>query len=246
VDSASTDRTAEIARADGAHLVNFEWNGRYPKKRNWLLINHKFKFDWVLFLDADELVDDAFCEVVNSAVRSGRHDGYWLNYANYFAGRPLRYGVAQRKLALFRVGKGLYERIDEDFWSLLDMEIHEHPLINGSVGEIDERIEHKDDRGLAKFIDRHRDYAVWEARRVHLLRRGVGVGWSALTDRQRFKYRHIAKWWYPWSYFAYAYFVKRGFLDAAPGFYYAFFKAWYFLSIRLLILESRRTSGQEN
>ncbi len=244
VDSSSTDATPEIARSAGAHLINFEWNGHYPKKRNWLLLNHKFAFDWVLFLDADELVDDPFCDVVSVAVQSGRHDGYWINFSNVFLGRPLAYGVAQRKLALFRVGKGLYERIDEDSWSPLDMEIHEHPVIRGSVGEIEARVEHRDDRGIAHFIDRHRNYALWEARRTQQLLRGDGAGWAALTDRQRFKYRYITKWWYPWSYFVYAYFIKRGFLDGAAGLYYAFFKTWYFLSIRLLMIESQRISEQ--
>jgi glycosyltransferase involved in cell wall biosynthesis len=242
VDSSSTDRSGEIARAVGACVVNFEWNGHYPKKRNWFLLNHRLAFDWVLFLDADELVDDAFCEVVCAAVQSGRHNGYWLNFSNCFLGRPMAHGVAQRKLALFRAGKGLYERIEEESWTQLDMEIHEHPVIEGSVGVIETRIEHRDDRGVARFIDRHRDYALWEARRVQQLKRGDDAGWAALTDRQRFKYRYITRWWYPWSYFIYAYFIKCGFLDGAAGLYYAFFKTWYFLSIRLLIIESQRTS----
>jgi glycosyltransferase involved in cell wall biosynthesis len=244
IDSASTDRTVDTALAHGARLVNFQWNGRYPKKRNWLLMNHKLSFDWVLFLDADELVDPGFCEAVNLAVRSGRYNGYWLNYTNYFLGRPLRHGVPQRKLALFRVGTGLYEKIDEDFWSGFDMEIHEHPVIEGSVGEIEARIDHKDDRGLARFVTRHREYAVWEARRVQALVRGDVVSWSGLTDRQRFKYRHIVKWWYPWFYLFYTYVVKRGFLDGASGFYYAIFKVWYFILIRLLVLEAHKSSVQ--
>jgi glycosyltransferase involved in cell wall biosynthesis len=143
VDSSSTDRTPEIAREYGAKLINFVWNGRYPKKRNWLLLNHTLASEWVLFLDADEFADDAFCDAVDAAVRSNTHNGYWLNYTIYFLGRELRHGVPQRKLALFRTGHGLYERIDEESWSQLDMEIHEHPVIDGTVGEIVARIDHK-------------------------------------------------------------------------------------------------------
>jgi glycosyltransferase involved in cell wall biosynthesis len=40
VDSGSADRTQEIARQAGSSLVKFRWDGRYPKKRNWVLINH--------------------------------------------------------------------------------------------------------------------------------------------------------------------------------------------------------------
>lgn len=239
VDSGSTDRTQQIALEHGARVVDFAWDGRYPKKRNWLLLNHKLACDWVLFLDADEFVDDAFCDAAAAAIRAGGYDGYWLCYTNWFLGQRLRFGLPQRKLALFRVGKGLYERIEEDGWSRLDMEIHEHPIIDGAVGEITAPIDHNDDRGLPKFIDRHRDYALWEARRVGLLGAGGAAAEEKLTDRQRFKYRHLTKWWYPWFYFLYTYVVRGGFRDGAAGFHYAFYKAWYFNTIRLLVGEER-------
>lgn len=235
VDSASTDQTPEIARTHGARLIDFRWDGKYPKKRNWLLLNHKLSCEWVLFLDADELVDDTFCDAIDAAVRKGGYDGFWLNYTNHFLGRALHHGLSQRKLAMFRVGRGLYERIDEDAWSRLDMEVHEHPIVDGPVGEIAARIDHDDRRGLSKFIERHRDYALWEVRRVVLLRTGGAAQSQRLTGRQRFKYRHLHKWWYPWFYFIYTYVVRGGFLDGAAGFHYAFYKLWYFQTIRLLI-----------
>jgi hypothetical protein len=208
-----------------------------------VLINHTFGNDWVLFLDADEIVDDRFCEEVAAAVASGRHNGYWLNYTNYFLGRRMRYGVPQRKLALLRVGAGLYERVEEDAWSNLDMEVHEHPVVEGPVGEIRAQIEHNDFRGIDRFLDRHRDYARWEARRFLLLGRQRESARRALTPRQRFKYRHLARWWYPWCYFLYAYVVRLGFLDGAAGFQYAFYKASYFLTIRLMIRDRDKTGG---
>jgi glycosyltransferase involved in cell wall biosynthesis len=240
VDSGSTDATPQIARNHGATLLQFVWDGAFPKKRNWVLLNHRFATDWVLFLDADEIVSEAFCEEVEQAIRSSQHNGYWLNYSNHFLGRRLKYGVPQKKLALFRVGSGLYERIQEASWSKLDMEVHEHPIIEGPVGEIGATIEHNDFQGLGKFIDRHRDYAIWEANRVLLLRREEILRDDTLTKRQTFKYRNIDRWWFAWFYFAYTYILKRGFLDGVAGFYYAFYKAWYFLSIRLLIAELHR------
>jgi glycosyltransferase involved in cell wall biosynthesis len=243
VDSASADRTVEIARERGAKVLQFGWNGQYPKKRNWVLLNQRFSTEWVLFLDADEFVTDAFCDEVARAVTSGAYDGFWLNYRNYFLGQELRHGVTQRKLALFKVGKGLYERIDEQAWSPLDMEIHEHPIIEGATGEISTRIDHRDDRGIAKFLERHRDYAVWEANRILLLERQSSKS-AQLTSRQRFKYANIENWWYPWFYFVYTYIVKLGFLDGSAGFYYSFYKAWYFLSIRLLVRDLRQGRGR--
>jgi hypothetical protein len=185
------------------------------------------------------LVDDRFCDEVAAAIASGRHDGYWLNYTTYFLGRRLQYGVTQRKLALFRVDAGRYERIEEDSWTGLDMEVHEHPVVKGSVGEIRAPIEHNDFGGLDKFLDRHRDYARWEARRFLLLERQSSPDGRTLTPRQRFKYRHLARWWYPWFYFLHTYVVRLGFLDGAAGLQYAFYKAWYFLTTRLMIQELR-------
>jgi glycosyltransferase involved in cell wall biosynthesis len=238
IDSHSTDQTQAIARAYGAEVVQFDWNGRYPKKRNWFLANCPIDTDWVLFLDADELIDAAFCDAVRAAIADTSHQGFWLNYTNHFLGKAIRHGIAQRKLALFRVGSIFYEQIEELAWSALDMEIHEHPIIQGSVGEIAARIDHDDYRGIAKFIDRHRNYAMWEARRYQALTVAKNDG-SDFSPRQRRKYRHLAAWWFPWAYFALTYFVKLGFLDGRAGFLLAFYKTWYFTSIGVLIREDR-------
>ena len=238
IDSGSTDKTRQIAESFGARVVDFTWDGKYPKKRNWFLLNDPPSQPWVLFLDADEFIDDAFCDAVSRCVESDDRDGYWLTYTNYFLGRPLRHGLGQRKLALFRVGKALYEKIEEDGWSRLDMEIHEHPIVEGPVGEIPVPIDHRDDKGVARFLEKHVDYARWEARR-HTELRGNPAASEHFTARQRFKYRHLAKWWYPSFYFVFTYLVKRGLLDGAAGYHYAAYKAWYFQTIRLLIHEQQ-------
>lgn len=242
VDSGSTDKTCQIANDHGAQVIQFHWDGRYPKKRNWVLLNHSLRNGWVLFLDADELVTHEFCDEVRRAISDTSYDAFWLAYTNHFLGRPLKHGDPQRKLALFKVGSGLYEKIDEDAWSGLDMEVHEHPVVEGQVGEIAARIDHRDDRGIAKFIERHKDYALWEFRRtLHLRKSGPDV-WAQLTKRQRQKYRNIDKWWFGPGYFVWSYAVRRGFLDGAAGFSYAFYKLWYFWTIRLLIKEQAESA----
>jgi glycosyltransferase involved in cell wall biosynthesis len=245
VDSASTDATADIATRFGARLLQFVWDGRYPKKRNWVLTTQTLPTEWVLFLDADELVDDQFCDAVAVAVAAGQFNGFWLHYRNHFLGRELRHGVPQRKLALFRVDSGRYEQVDERRWSDLDMEVHEHPIIKGSVGTIHAVIEHRDRQGIAKFVARHCEYAAWEARRFLALEAQSSDTSAVFTKRQRFKYARLDRWWFPWAYFVYAYLLRRGFLDGGPGFYYAVYKAWYYCTVRLLIKEWRGTADQE-
>lgn len=240
VDSGSTDSTVAIAQKMGARVVHFAWNGRYPKKRNHILLHEPLVAPWALFLDADEQVPAAFCDELARVLPGSRYAGYWLNYTNYFMGRELRYGISQRKLALIRVGRGLYERIDEDSWSKLDMEIHEHPVLDGEAGEIAVPIDHRDFRGLEAFIARHVDYAKWEARRHAALHAGGLASATHLTPRQRFKYRHLDRWWYSAFYFLVTYVAKLGFLDGRAGFDYAAYKFWYFTVIRGLIEERRR------
>jgi glycosyltransferase involved in cell wall biosynthesis len=242
VDSSSTDDTKAIAKRMGARVLTFAWDGRYPKKRNWVLLNHTLHNPWVLFLDADEFVDDAFCDAAARAVQSPTVCAYWLHYRNHFLGRRLRFGVPQRKLALFKVGAGLYERIEEDRWSALDMEVHEHPVITGPIGMIRAPIDHRDDRGILRFIDRHRDYARWEANRtIAITTKKQAAETTHLTVRQRIKYSRLTEWWFPFAYFTYHYIVRLGFLDGAAGFHYAIYKFWYFTTVGLLIREQRRS-----
>lgn len=234
LDSGSMDRTCEVARAHGATVLSFKWNGRYPKKRNWFLLNHTPTTPWVLFLDADERVTPAFLDALRHALTKGSCNGYWLRYRNWFMGKPLRFGLPQRKLALFRVGCGLYERIEEDLWSSLDMEVHEHPVIEGPIGDIVAWIDHKEPQDLGRFLSKHLEYARWEASRRLALK---GQDSVSLTLRQKLKYRFIDNALFPALYFALIYFVRLGFLDGGAGFHYAVYKAWYFHTIRLMIRE---------
>lgn len=241
VDSGSTDATCEIAAAAGADVVQFRWDGRFPKKRNWALRNCRIETPWVLFLDADELVSDEFADELARELPGSSHAGYWISYKNWFLGRRLRHGVPNRKLALIRVGSGEYERIDEEAWSGLDMEVHEHPVVTGTVGSIRAIVDHRDDRGYEHWLARHNAYSSWEARRIQRLREAADRGEKKLSFKQKVKYFAIGRFWLPWAYFLYAYVGRAGFLDGYPGFVHAASKAIYFWQIGVKLRESRST-----
>jgi glycosyltransferase involved in cell wall biosynthesis len=234
VDSDSSDQTRTIAEHASAKILDFKWQGGYPKKRNWVLLNYPFKTPWVLFLDADEHLTEAFYAELPKKLNEHNYAGFWLIYRNYFLGKILKYGVPQKKLALFRVGSGLYERIDDRKWTQLDMEVHEHPILSGSIGEINAPIDHLDCRDLHQFFDRHNAYSTWEAKRYIELR---SCATNSFTERQEFKYRHLERWWFPMAYFALTYFFYRGFLDGRAGFTYAIFKSMYFFQVQQKIRE---------
>jgi len=237
IDSGSTDGTPDIAREHGARVIDFRWDGRFPKKRNWFLRTHPPTTPWVLFLDADEFLDDAFCSELARVLPATSHSGFWITYDNWFMGKRLRHGTPNRKLALFRVGAGEYERIDEDRWSHLDMEIHEHPVLSGTIGEIHARIDHRDDRGLEHWKRRHDAYAAWEAERVLRLDR---TAIDRLTPRQRAKYRSLGQRWLPLAYFLDQYVRRLGILDGRAGFWHAWHKTLYFADIGRRIRSQRR------
>ena len=232
VDSGSTDRTCEIARAANVNILQFRWNGTFPKKRNWTLRNHSFQTPWVLFLDADERMNSEFIEELHRTLPETPHVGFWISFTNWFMEKPLHYGDVFRKLSLFRVDAGEYERFPENGWSILDMEVHEHPVLNGTVGQLNSRIEHHDFRSLEHYLKKHEEYAQWEANRFRWLKTAEKEEWARLTRRQRIKYWLLDKPGLGLFYFCAAYFLKLGFLDGAAGFHLARCKMRYFSKIR--------------
>lgn len=233
VDSGSADNTAEVALDFGAEVLNFEWNGRFPKKRNWALENVADVTEWVLFIDADEIVSKDFKQEVEEKISRERYDGFWLNYDIYFENRKLHYGIGQRKLALFK-SHFRYQKSFVDLSDPFDMEIHEQPSLNfKNVGNIRSKIDHEDPNDYKKFIEKHIAYARWEA--TNHSKHVAGYTNEALSFRQKIKSHLIGLSVFPVLYFFFAYFIKLGFLDGKQGLSYAIYKIWYFNLIRQLI-----------
>jgi len=229
VDSGSTDDTIAIATALGAEVLQFNWNGKFPKKRNWALQNANINHEWVLFLDADELVTEAFVNEVETKTLSSKFNGYTIQFENYFMEKKLRYGYGFSKSALFKKSKGVYEKIEEDLWSHLDMEVHEHPIIEGEIGIINAKVIHKDFKTLDHYIAKHNAYSSWEAQRYLQLKKSKN---NVLTLNQKIKYGLLTTGLLPLIYFIGVYFLKFGFLDGKEGFYLARFKSHYFFQIQ--------------
>lgn len=230
VDSGSADDTAELAKMYGRELVQFSWDGKFPKKRNWALANCTFKHEWVMFLDADERMTEAFKTELRRVLPSTKCNGFVCFYDNWFMGRMLRHGDVMRKSAILRLGHGGYERIEERNWSKLDMEIHEHLVVDGVMGVIKARLEHHDKRSVESYRRKHEEYAKWEANRCRMI-----SDYSKLTARQRLKYSLLRSRIFPLLYFLGAYVGKLGFLDGLAGFRFAAGKMHYFSMIGKLL-----------
>ena len=238
IDSGSTDNTKAIANQHGVEVIDFKWDGRFPKKRNWFLRNYSFKTEWILFLDADEYITEAFKNELRTKLPHSANVGFWLNYTIYFLGKELKGGYPLKKLALFKVGAGEYEIIDENQWSNLDMEVHEHPILAGEVGIIKSKIDHQDFRGVSHYVIKHNEYAGWEAARF--LKASVNSQLtSKWTWKQRLKYALMKSPFVGPAYFLGSFFLLGGFRDGARGLAFAILKMSYFTQVYCKIREHK-------
>lgn len=241
---ADPDSEAAAAR-HGADFMVFEWQGGHPKKRTWALLHASILTEWTLFLDADEEPTPRFIAELRLVLPTTRHAGFWIQYDTMFLGRLLRHGVPQRKLALVRTGKGEYEQIDDRKWTSLDMEVHEHLIVQGSVASLRARCIHREDKSIDDYCRRHAEYAAWEGRRYLALPTRGSQEWRRLTTRQQVKYGLLTSALLPAAYFLFAYVMRLGFLDGRPGLLHATLKASYFAQIQAAILQQMAVRAEQ-
>jgi len=237
VDSQSTDGSAEIAQQHGAKVVQFEFNGTWPKKKNWALEHLPFKNDWVFILDADEVLPaEAENEFAGAIANASEIVGYFINRRFFFLGRWLRHAYYPNwNLRLFRHSLGRYEKLTGADTKSGDNEVHEHVVVQGPTARLKCEIEHYAFPSIEVFVEKHNRYSNWEARVVvdELLPKSAGqLGHASVERRRRLKLlaRHLP--FRPLLRFLHIYIWQKGFLDGRDGYYFARLHAVYeFLSV---------------
>jgi glycosyltransferase involved in cell wall biosynthesis len=242
VDAHSTDRTAEVAQAAGAAVVTHEFAG-YAAQRNWALRNLSFQHEWVLFLDADEMVSPELRAELSAVLSSPPESvaGYYVKRRFIFLGRWLRHG-GYYPTWLLRLVRRRVAR-----WE--DRAVDEHLIVDGGTARLHHDLIHEDHRPLSRWIDRHNQYATLAAH--DFLHRTAG---EAVVPRWGGTQAERKRWWYERvylraplglravAYFLYRYVVRGGFLDGGPGLVYHVLQGlWYRVLIDAKILEGRRT-----
>ncbi len=185
LDSHSDDATACISRERGAEVVQFEYRGGYPKKRQWALDNLEIRTPWVLLLDADEVVPEALWQEIAAALTNpAGPDAYLITKGFHFLGRHFRFGgFSFAALVLFRNGKARFERLVDEPAKALDMEVHERMIVDGTIGRLTTPLIHDDWKNLEAYLDRHNKYSTWEARVRFQFRRTGHWGQEAIRSR---------------------------------------------------------------
>ena len=237
VDSHSTDATAEIATARGAKVVQFDFNGTWPKKKNWALENVPFRNDWVFILDADEVLPlEAGPEFAKAIAEAGDIAGYWINRRFMFMGKWLRHSYYPNwNLRLFRHSLGRYEKLTDADTQSGDNEVHEHVIVNGPTGRLRCEMDHYAFPTVEVFVEKHNRYSNWEARvsaEHQLAGSDARISSSTVGRRRKLKLLSQHLPFRPLLRFLYIYIWQKGFLDGREGYYFARLHACYeFLSV---------------
>lgn len=232
IDSQSDDETAQVAEEHGASVVQFRFNGTYPKKKNWSLDNLPFRNEWVLIVDADEVVTPELAREIAERIARDEADGYYLNSRYFFLGHRIRFcGYSECwNLRLFKHASGRYERMPVSAGARTgDNEAHEHVLMDGRVLRLKHELDHFAYPDIATWVAKHDRYAAWEAEQhEHFLRapipEGIGRGkrWKRLLKKVylRLPGRPVIR-------FFYSYILRGGFRDGRPGLVFCGLLAFY-------------------
>jgi len=155
IDSGSKDDTVAVSTAAGARVIYNAWPGYGMQKR---FGEDQCRNDWLLNIDADEVVSPALAEEIRIAFTSGtaKHAGYWMDIVEILPGesKPMRF--AHRVHAI-----RLYDKRNARFH---DSTVHDSVLIrNGSAGKLSHIVEHRSTRGLAHSLAKINRYSTMQA-----------------------------------------------------------------------------------
>lgn len=237
VDSGSTDGSQQIAAERGARVVQFAFNGAWPKKKNWALENLPFRNEWVFILDADEVLPvEAEAEFRRAIAEAGTTVGYWINRRFMFMGRWLRHAYYPNwNLRLFRHSLGRYEKLTEVATESGDNEVHEHVIVQGPTGRLRCQLDHYAFPSVEVFVEKHNRYSNWEARVAvagPLAQSSANLQSATVAKRRKLKMLSQRLPFRPLLRFLYVYLWQCGFLDGREGYYFARLHGFYeFLSV---------------
>jgi len=257
VDSQSSDRSIAIAESYGAKVVQFHFNGRWPKKKNWALENLPFRNEWVLIVDCDERIPPELWAEIATAIQDPKYNGYYLNRRVFFLNKWIQHGgrYPDWNLRLFKHQQGRYENLStEEVPNTGDNEVHEHVILQGQAGSLKNDMLHEDFRDIYHWLERHNRYSNWEARVYLNLLTGKdqshSIGANFFGDavqRKRFLKR---VWVYlpfkPILRFLLVYIFQLGFLDGKAGYIYARLISQYEYQIGIKLYELRQFGGHLN
>jgi glycosyltransferase involved in cell wall biosynthesis len=225
LDSFSTDRTVEIAKAAGARVVQRRFDN-WSQHQNWAVQNIPFKNPWVLYIDADErCTPELHEEVLRRATPDTQEAAFRIRRKDFYMGRWLKHAQLYPTwlVRLFRIGHIRYERL-----------VNPVAVVDGPIGEIQSHLFHYPfSHGISHWLDRHNRYSDMEAIEALKVERGRDDAsarpWSSDPNERRRALKNVFFRMPARPIIKYFYYVlwRRGFLDGRAGMSYAALQAIY-------------------
>jgi glycosyltransferase involved in cell wall biosynthesis len=208
IDDESSDNSAKVAERMGARVYKRKLNNDFAKQRNWAM--EKAKNEWVLFVDADEVVSPELATELYQLTSQflTELNGFYLKRVDYMWGRKVRFGDAGqvKLLRLAKKTKGQWSGKVHEIWSLV-----------GEVGNLKNPLIHYPHPTIFEFLNEVNFYSTLRAE--ELFEKNVSVSSLTITA-------------YPIGKFIYLYFIKLGFLDGIPGIISALMMSFHSFLVR--------------
>jgi glycosyltransferase involved in cell wall biosynthesis len=238
LDSGSSDRTIEIANKYPVQIANHPFSS-FGKQRNFALDNLMFKNEWILFLDADEIVTEKFQLALLKSVTTAKHDvaGFYCCWKMMFENIWLKRSDNFPKWQFRLLRRGMADFTDFGHGQ-------KENIIKGRVEYIKEPYLHYGfSKGWYHWIERHNKYSSQEAE-ARLMNRPAfknifNTHGSVRNPALKSWLSRIPGW--PLLRFLFAYFVKLGFLEGLPGFIYCTNMGYYEFLIKIKMREIRKS-----
>ena len=216
LDSGSTDKTLEIAKARGCHILSRKFDD-FGNQRNYAIDTATFKYPWVFDLDADERFTIKLKKECEEVIQKDEKSAYYCSYKNMMWGKWLKYstGFPVWQMRLHKLGE-------------IRFVAHGHGQREGNslrgIGYLKEPYIHYDfSKGLTSWFAKHVEYARREAElRLEIEKKHEII----YEDNNIGKRRRLKQWAYkmplqPLLRFVWVYFVNKGFLDGVAGLRFA-------------------------
>jgi len=247
IDSFSTDATIDIARSHDATVLQNKFVNN-SKQFQWALDNAPITAEWIMRLDADEVVESDLQEEINAKLPVLPKDATGINLKrkHIFLGRWIRHGGRYPLLLLriWRRGQGIIE----DRWMDEHIIVRSGRTVTFSGGFADHNL-----NDLTFFTDKHNKYATREA--IDVLNQKYNLFYysdaitTAATSLQASTKRYVKEKFYnripfqmsAFLYFLYRYLIQFGFLDGTEGLVYHVLQGfWYRFLVGAKVLELER------
>jgi glycosyltransferase involved in cell wall biosynthesis len=224
IDSGSADKTVEIAVRSGAHVLINPFIS-FAQQRNWALDHCPVKYDWVLFLDADERTTPAFVEALTNALINAPPStvGFYCCWKTILDGRWLKRSdnFPKWQFRLLRLG---FARFADSGHGQKEGDVH------GTIDYLSEPYLHYAfSRGWSHWVDKHIVYASKDAQALLHQPLSVPSLFSRDISRRNLAIKRFVRFIPGWPLFrfAYSFILKAGFLEGKQGFEYCKRMMWY-------------------